>query len=249
MDKNKKILKNSHKAIITIVLYLLYQSNFLINLINDLIIKLSDEKLSLLKLNRNLKLTIFAISDFIYILIILFMFKDEIKNGLKDIKKNFSKLFNISVLCWLIGCVVMSLSSFIISFILKEDVSKNEEMIRESIKLAPIYMLLTCSVIAPVFEEMVFRKSLNIFVKNRNVFIILSGILFGLLHIIGNIQSPLDFLYVIPYGSMGCAFAYLLSKTNNITLPIIIHMIHNTVLVIPQIIRGILWTMKRKKEN
>ncbi len=240
MDKNKKILKNSHKAIITIVLYLLYQSNFLINLINDLIIKLSDEKLSLLKLNRNLKLTIFAISDFIYILIILFMFKDEIKNGLKDIKKNFSKLFNISVLCWLIGCVVMSLSSFIISFILKEDVSKNEEMIRESIKLAPIYMLLTCSVIAPVFEEMVFRKSLNIFVKNRNVFIILSGILFGLLHIIGNIQSPLDFLYVIPYGSMGCAFAYLLSKTNNITLPIIIHMIHNTVLVIPQIIRGIL---------
>ena len=174
----------------------------------------------------------------IYVIVILFLFKDEILNGIKDLKKNFNNRINLAIKCWFFGCLVMMISSFIISLILKEDTSKNEALVREGIKLAPIYMLFTCSFVAPIFEEMVFRKSINIFMKNKYIFIILSGLLFGLLHIIGNINSPLDFLYIIPYGSMGCAFAYLLSQTNNITLPIMLHMIHNTILVIAQFIRG-----------
>ena len=99
-------------------------------------------------------------------------------------------------------------------------------------------MLFSCSIVAPVLEEMTFRRALNGLIKNKWIFIILSGVIFGLLHIIGSYKSPMDLLYIIPYGSMGCAFAYLLSKTDNITLPIIIHMMHNTILVLMQIIRG-----------
>ena len=129
-------------------------------------------------------------------------------------------------------------SSIVISFILKQSVSNNEALVRQSIELAPIYMLFTCAVVAPIFEEMVFRKSLYGLIKYKWLFILVSGLGFGLLHVLGSYTSPLDFLYIVPYGSMGCAFAYLLTKTDNIVLPIIIHAIHNFVLVITQIIGG-----------
>lgn len=132
----------------------------------------------------------------------------------------------------------MTLSSFLISLILKQNVSTNEALVRQSIKIAPLYMLFTCSIVAPIFEEMVFRKSLQGLIKYKWLFILISGLSFGLLHVLGSYTSWIDFLYVIPYGSMGCAFAYLLTKTNNITLPIIIHMLHNTILVTTQIIGG-----------
>ena len=157
-------------------------------------------------------------------------------NYFKDLKKNFSKRALLSVNCWLLGCIIMTTSSFLISLILKQNVSTNEALVRESIKSAPMYMLFTCSIVAPILEEMVFRKSFYGLIKVKWLFVILSGLLFGLLHVLGSFTSPLDFLYVIPYGAMGSCFAYLLCKTDNITLPIIIHMLHNTVLVMVQII-------------
>ena len=221
MKKNKK---NTIKAITTITLYLLYQLNFIVYLIEGIMLKISHGEVSFSSINKPLRITIFGITDLIYVLIIILMFKEDIKKGLIDLKKHFNERTTLALKCWFIGCIIMVISSFIISLITKQDLSKNEEAVRDTIKLAPIYMLFTCSIVAPILEEMVFRKSINIFIKNKIFFIIVSGLCFGLLHIIGTITSPLDFLYIIPYGAMGSAFAYLLYETDNITLPIFVHM-------------------------
>lgn len=230
-DSIKRWFKKNFKYIAIILLYVLYQSNFIISL-------LSSFGISVNKIPKTPRIGLFALSDLIYIIILILMFKKEIINGLKDLKKNFVDRALLSLNCWIAGCVIMTASSFIISLILKQNVSTNEALVRESIKLAPLYMLFTCSIVAPIFEEMVFRRSLYGLIKFKWLFILVSGLGFGLLHVLGSYNTPLDFLYVIPYGSMGCAFAYLLTKTNNITLPIIIHMIHNTILVTIQIIGG-----------
>lgn len=227
----KNWVKKNYKFLLVILIYFLYQANFLISILASFNVKLSS-------FPRNLKMMVLFINDLIYVFTLLFMFKKEIKNGLKKLKKNFSSCAILSLNCWIIGSLIMTLSSLIISIISKQDISGNESLVRESIKLAPIYMLFSCSIVAPVLEEMTFRRALNGLIKNKWIFIILSGVIFGLLHIIGSYKSPMDLLYIIPYGSMGCAFAYLLSKTDNITLPIIIHMMHNTILVLMQIIRG-----------
>ena len=143
------------------------------------------------------------------------MFKKEIIKGLKDLKKHFVDRALISINCWIVGCIIMTASSFLISLVLKQNVSTNEALVRESIKIAPLYMLFTCSIIAPIFEEMVFRRSLYGLIKFKWLFILISGLGFGILHVLGSYSNPLDFLYIIPYGSMGCCFAYLLTKTNN----------------------------------
>ncbi len=227
----KKWLNKNYKFIITILLYILYQSNFLISFVESL-------GLSIVNMTITLRVLCFFINDIIYIITLFFLFKKEIINGLKDLKQNFTERAILSLNCWIVGCVLMTTSSVIISFILKQEVSNNEALVRQSIQLAPIYMLFTCSVLAPLFEELVFRKSLYGLIRHKWLFIMISGLGFGLLHVLGSYNNPQDFLYIVPYGSMGCAFAYLLTKTNNITLPIIIHMLHNTILVVVQIIGG-----------
>lgn len=227
----KNWFKRNYKFIVTILLYILYQSNFLISLVESL-------GLNIAKMAITPRVLCFFINDIIYIIILILLFKKEIINGLKDLKQNFTERAILSLNCWIVGCILMTASSVIISLILKQEVSTNEALVRQSIQLAPIYMLFTCSVLAPIFEELVFRRSLYGLIKHKWLFIIISGLGFGLLHVLGSYNSFQDFLYVIPYGSMGCAFAYLLTKTNNITLPIIIHMLHNTILVTAQIIGG-----------
>lgn len=227
----KKKINKSYKYILVILLYMLYQINFIPNLISSL-------GINIYKLPKTPRLFAIGITDLIYIAILLIMFKDKIKSGFIDLKQNFNSRLNTSATCWVIGCVIMFVSTTIISFIAKKDVSTNEALVRESIKFAPLYMLFTCSIVAPIFEEMVFRKALYGLINKKWVFIFTSGISFGLLHIIGSYSSPLDLLYVIPYGAMGFSFAYLLTKTNNIMLPILVHTIHNTILVISQIIGG-----------
>ena len=227
--KIKDWFKKNSKFLIVILLYLLYQSNFIIAFISSLGINVNS-------IPRTPRIFLFAFTDLIYIVILILMFKKEIIKGLKGLKENFLNRAILSLNCWVVGCVIMTVSSIIIGLILDQNVSQNESLVRENIKIAPLYMLYTCSIIAPIFEEMVFRRSLYGLVKVKWLFIVLSGVLFGLLHVLGSYNSILDFLYVIPYGAMGSCFAYLLTKTKNITLPIIVHMLHNTILVLVQII-------------
>lgn len=225
---NKWFIKNK-KYLFTFLLYILYQCGFLFSLLSLFNIGLS-------KLSRNVKVGLLTIDSLIYVVILILLYKKDLKKGIDKFKENKEKSISIALKCWTFGCVIMYVSSIIISLINKQDISNNEQAVRESIKAAPLYMLFSCSIVAPLFEELVFRKSLKELIKNKWIFIILSGLIFGGLHVIGTYKNPIDILYIIPYGSMGCAFAYLLSKTDNITLPIMVHMIHNTILVVIQMI-------------
>ena len=45
-----------------------------------------------------------------------------------------------------------------------------------------------------------------------------------------------DFLYIIPYGALGAAFAYINVKTDNVYSSILVHFVHNSILTIFSII-------------
>ena len=231
-DINKSI-KKYYKYIATIIIYIMYMLNISFLILMKFGININD-------LNRTFRIFLIAFNGLIYILILTFMFRKEIKNGFEDLKENIIERLNLATMCWIVGSIIMIASSIFISKIIGKDVSNNEEIIRQNIKLAPLYMLFSCSIVAPIMEEFVFRRAIRGFIKYKWLYVLISGLSFGLLHVIGNNTNMLDYLYIIPYSSMGCAFAYLYSKTENISLPILVHMTHNTILVIVQIIGGLL---------
>ena len=125
----------------------------------------------------------------------------------------------------------MVMSNFIIAFILGGGQATNEQGVQKMIDVAPIIMLITAGIIGPINEELIFRKCFKNILKNKWFFILISGIVFGYLHVSGA-NSLNQFLYIIPYSSLGIAFATTYYKTNTVFSSIFVHMLHNTILTL-----------------
>ena len=129
----------------------------------------------------------------------------------------------------------MMTSNIFLNIIFKVGGANNEKAVQEMIKSLPWLMLLTAGIIAPMIEELVFRKGFRNAFNNKYLFIILSGTIFGAMHIITS-NNPLQILYLIPYSSLGIAFAISYEKTDTIFTPITLHVLHNTILTALSII-------------
>ena len=82
---------------------------------------------------------------------------------------------------------------------------------------------------------MIFRKSIKNIVKNKYAFVIISGLLFGLLHI-SDYTDIKEYIMSVSYIVMGLDFAYIYHKTNNIFTTMSIHSFHNLLLFITTIL-------------
>ena len=175
------------------------------------------------------KIFYLLICDILLIMFLIFIYR-------KDIKKNFKNFFNknifsnlgISFRYWGIGLAVMMISNLIISIINPGSTSANEEAVRNLIDIAPWYMAFELAVYAPLTEELIFRKSFKDIMSHKYIYILLSGIIFGGMHVISSVSTPFDLLYFIPYSALGIAFAALYYKTDNIFSTISVHAFHNT---------------------
>ena len=164
----------------------------------------------------------------------------EIKKALTDIQKNHQKYFSKYLKYWLYSLIIMAGSNIIISFINGGGVAGNEETIRQIFTKAPIYMFISAVFIAPVLEELTFRQAFRNIFSNDKVFIIMSGLIFGGLHVVGNVNSPVDLLYLIPYCTPGFVFAYIMAKTDNVFVSMGLHFLHNGVMISLQILLMVL---------
>jgi membrane protease YdiL (CAAX protease family) len=150
---------------------------------------------------------------------------EEFKIFKNDLKNNIKTGFKM----WVIGLILMMFSNFIINVILfNGSIASNEELNRELISKFPVYSMISAIIFSPFIEELVFRKSFKDIIKNKNIYFILSGLLFGLAHALTEIDSIFDLLYIIPYGALGYAFAMAYDKTKSIFTSMFIHLVHNT---------------------
>lgn len=186
---------------------------------------------------KNMSNTTFALltlfSDICILIIALILYGKELVKEWKIFKKKPGENFDIAFKYYFIGLAIMIGSNIIINFILKLGNSQNEQAVQNLIKTNPLLMLLFAGLFAPIIEEIVFRKSLKNVLKNKYLFIFISGFIFGLLHITGyNLKTPLELLYIIPYGALGFTFALMDYKIDSTYPSIFMHIFHNTVLTI-----------------
>lgn len=164
------------------------------------------------------------------LVIIYYTFEKEIKLAIKDIKENHQEYFNKYFKTYLIGIIIMILSNILIGK-LGGGMSENETAIRDEFKLFPIYTYISAVFLAPLLEESIFRLGFKAMIENKIVYIITSGLIFGSLHLLGTKIDYLLPIYLISYCSCGWAFAYMMSKSNNILISIAFHFMHNGLLM------------------
>lgn len=90
--------------------------------------------------------------------------------------------------------------------------------------------------LGPLVEELIFRKSLMGLIKNDKIALVVSTLVFALIHITSELIAGAgsDFLInLISYAGGGVAFGYIyLKNKRNIWIPIIVHMLYNLLSVI-----------------
>ena len=164
--------------------------------------------------------------ELLMIAIIFYTFEKEYQKAFQDIKKNHNKYFNQNLKYYIIGLILMMAANISIN-LLGGGMSNNETAIRNEFTVLPIYTFISAVILAPPLEESIFRLGFRAIFKNDFLFITISSLIFGSLHLITNPLNELFPLYLLSYSSCGIAFAYMLKKTNNILVPTFFHFMHN----------------------
>ena len=170
------------------------------------------------------------ILELLIIFIIYTIYYKEIKAAIKDIKENHSTYFKKYFSVYLLGVIVMMLSNVLINRY-GGGLSENEITVRNEFAIHPIYTFVSAVFLAPIVEESVFRMGIKSIVENKFVYILLSGLIFGSLHLMNMEINGLFPLYLLAYCSEGFAFAYMVSKTNNVLVPMGFHFMHNGIIL------------------
>ena len=223
-DKTKKIIK-------CIIVFLIFNLSMYLQYIPVILFKLNVKTMS-----YETAILLSSFSSISMFIIFFFIYKKDLKNYFKDFIKNKDEYMDVGIRCWIIGLLIMLISNYILNIVLKAGGANNEKAVQTMIKTLPLLMIIDAGIIAPFNEEIVFRKSLKDIFKNKWFFIITSFLLFGSAHVLNSAKTITDYLYIIPYGALGASFAYAYHKTNNFFTPLILHMIHNIILIIISIL-------------
>ena len=164
--------------------------------------------------------------ELLMISIIFFIFDKEFKNAWQDLKKNHLNYFNKYLKYYIISVIVMVMANLCIN-ILGGGMSTNETTIRNEFQVFPLYTFISAVILAPILEESVFRLGFRAIISNDFLFITISSLIFGGLHLLGTPINEILPLYLLSYCSCGIAFAYMLKKTNNIFVSMFFHFMHN----------------------
>lgn len=86
---------------------------------------------------------------------------------------------------------------------------------------------LTGIILAPICEEFYFRKGFYKLFDNKNLYVIISGIFFGIIHYSPGNSNFTNIVLVSTISLMGMMFCYVYKKEKRISMTIIPHFINN----------------------
>ena len=201
--------------------------------------------IDIFNLDEKMKIYYILSTDIGYMIIIFVLYHKDLIKEFKAYFKNFIYNFSHSFIYYLIGIIIMFICNELIAHFFSEATANNEEMIRLFIDRYPLYMIFSVTIYAPFVEEIVFRKCTKDIIANgksnkitKYSYIIVSGLFFAIMHVVGLANNPIDYLYIISYMSLGITFAYIYYKTDNLFNTIILHSFHNSTAIILYFILG-----------
>ena len=227
-SNNDKLFGNIIKGII--IFFIFFNSVYL-QYIPVILFKLNVKELSM-----STKVLLSSFSSIILVLLFIIVYRKDLKRDFSAFRKDISKYLDIGFKYWSVGLIIMFITNIIINVFFHAGGANNENAVQEMIKSFPLVMFITASFIGPFNEEIVFRKTLKDVFKNKWLFALASFILFGGAHVVSSATVFTDYLYIVPYGALGAAFALAYYESDNFFTSFSMHMIHNTILVLISII-------------
>lgn len=209
-------------------MFLLFEASSYLQWIPILLFKIT-------KITPQIEVLLSCFSNLLLLLALFFIYRIDLRKEWRHFKNNFNKSMDSCFKYWMLGLVGMMISNILINTLFKLGQAENEQLVQGMITAFPLVMLLNAGFIAPIIEELVFRKAFKDSIKGKWAFILTSGLIFGFMHVLAA-TTWIDMIFLIPYSCLGIAFAYMYYDTDSVFTPMIAHIFHNTVLVLMSII-------------
>lgn len=225
--KNKEFII---KIVKLISIFLLF---FLIDFAQLIPIKIFGLK----SISNSMTVILDTFKNLILMLLLFMIYRKDLIKDFQKFKAKISDNLDIAIKYWFVGLIGMIISNLIIGlFFTKGGTANNEQIVQSYITYLPWMMVIDAGIIAPFTEEMVFRKAFRNLFKNKWLFTIVTGLVFGSMHVIFSIYNWTDILYIIPYSFLGGAFALAYWDTDTIFSSYALHALHNTISIVSSII-------------
>lgn len=157
-------------------------------------------KMNLSGENINDLLLIEMLHSSIVAIIMFFLFKDKLKMGLELVKKTGSEKFIKKVIISGLILFLVKIGAGVIVAVLtailglSSTTVENQELIEKMLESAPLMMMISTVIFAPLTEELIFRSGVHDVVKNKKVYIAVSGLIFGLMHVTDSVIFLMEIL-------------------------------------------------------
>lgn len=184
-------------------------------------------------------LTIALYADCIFMLTILFIYQNNIKEDLKYIRKNYSwKKLLKTILIWVVIILVFIAIFGIITELISPSLgitsdksTTNTLKIHDLYNLSYFYMIFKTMIFGVVAEELLFRESVRDVINNKWLFIFVSSIIYTILNIIYcDLSSKFILLDIISYFLASLLFSTAYVKNNsNIVILMMIKFAYNLI--------------------
>ena len=161
------------------------------------------------------------VADLIFLICIVFAYRENLKNDLKDLKENYKVIDVIkTVVLWFAIIFIFNICMGVLTDLLWPTASNmkdgNTKLLFDSNTLNLTYKIFKTMVFAIVAEELIFRESISDVIKNKWVFILVSASVYTLINFaFVGFSSKIIVLDILSYFLPALLFSYAYTKYNN----------------------------------
>lgn len=174
------------------------------------------------------------IADLVFLFLILYLYRKNIKKDFQTFKKKYSlKQSILTILKWVILLFVINILVTGIGgmFLDSSTLDENTTAIYSLFEVSTIYTIFKTLIFASIAEELLFKESLRSVISNDALFLLVSTFLYAFMNIAyadWNLNVVLlDFLSYASF-SLVLGIAYLRNKSN-IMIPIFVKFVYNLI--------------------
>lgn len=187
--------------------------------------------LSFLNIDKNLKLFLNLILNFICLASIIFIYVNDLKKDYKKFIKNFKSYMKKGLKYFIIGLLCYGIVNIIIAGVFDfSNISNDNLTTLENVFSDNIFMLFLSTVFYyPIVEELVFKKTFKDIIDNKWLFVFISAFANAFFTYAFSATNALSLIYIIPSTLFYMGLSYGYYATDNIMVPITYRIIYNLI--------------------
>lgn len=170
------------------------------------------------------------------ILTLIIIFRKDLKRDFKSFKEYFREYSTVVYKYYFICLAIYWITFIAVKLYTGITTATNQAELNEAFASKPLFVTFMALVSAPFMEELLFRGIFRKVFNNKYLFIISSGLVFGILHVIDDFKSPKELLYILVYSILGFFMAGVYHKTNNIFTNMLFHFTQNALAILAMVL-------------